>query len=260
MATRCRHFCFMKINVNSVLKRAEEKKNEVKPLPKVTIGKVNRDVRKELQPDRKKAVPDIFDTALEKVSSEGSTHVDQQIRRTEDQDAILKNLWKEISDIKTQRGKLSSETAYLVTRICNRLLKESPGAAQAFMAGDLPDPELADHYRKIEELTDQAAVVWDNIEYVEKYGKMPERESVAKPLLQESTKDADVLKYEIRRLDDLVCKTKAKIKGKPPKNPSRLAMWNTKLAQAQDELKEKKQQLERLQYDARAKRTGTDES
>jgi hypothetical protein len=240
----------MKINVQQVRARDEAKKHEVPPLPKVILRKQFPTTGKEVTTTRSPIAKKIIDATPEEVKQTVKAYGDIQV--------LVDPLYQEISSIKTQRGILSTRTAYLVTEIANKMFQESPARAADFMDGQIASPELKEHYEKIQALTDQATAVWDKIQYVEQYGKLP-GEPEQKPLLQESSVSADALKYEIRRLDDLICKTEAKIKGKAPKNPSRMAQWKTKLSQAEIQRKDKKQQLERLQYDAREQRAGTDQ-
>lgn len=235
----------MKINVNQVLKRDAEKKQEVKPLPKVVVmgrrsatgprSTVVQKILEETPPEVKKAVREYGDSVVK--------------------DSLLKGLWQEMSDIKTARGKLSTRTAYLVAEVAQKLMNESPATAQSFMNGDLPMPEIKEHYAKIQALTDQAIAVFDKIQYVEQYGKLPVPAEIPAPVLDEDSPEASVLHHQIRRLDDRIHKTKKKLAGKVPKNPSRLAMWKQKVAMDEAQRDELKRKLKNLQYGARAERT-----
>lgn len=236
----------MKINVNQVLKRDAEKQKEVKPMPVVIIkGKTASAVAKrilaETPPEVKQKVKD---------------YATKVVQNATEKDMILKALWQEISDIKTARGKLSTRTAYLVTEVAQLLMAESPATAQSFMDGDLPMPAIKEHYDKIHELTDQATAVWDKIQYVEQYGKLPVAPEAAPPVLEEESPEASSIHHQIRRLDDRIHKTKKKLSGKVPKNPSRTAVWKEKLAMDEIQRDELKRKLKNLQYGARAERTG----
>lgn len=247
----------MKINVQQVLARDEAKKHEVAPLPKVILRKEFPAIRKEEPVIRKTS------SVIEPVRKENPA-----IRKNGDDynyavvdeallinnEALLRPLWEEMSAIKTQRGILSTRTAYLVTEIANKMLQESPARAADFMAGEIPSPELKEHYDKIQSLTDQATAVWDKIQYVEQYGKLPGEPEA--PALEVNEQEVSALIYEIRRLDDRIHKTSKKLKGVKPKNPSRLAMWNQKLALDEASRIELKRKLKALQYGARAQRTG----
>lgn len=216
----------MKINIDQVLKQAEQRKNEPVPLPKIRVGKSSA------QPDQ----------PVKSKPLQPQAPVDQR-------DMILKDLWAEISDIKTDRGKLSTRTWYLVEEIKARLQQESQSKLKAFLEGELADPELVIHYSKIEALTDRAAEVYEKIKYVEQYGKLPEAPKPSFPDAESA--NANALHYEIRRLDDLIYKTQKKIKGVAPKNPTRLNEWREKLAQAEAMRDEKKRELKKLQHEAR---------
>lgn len=236
----------MKINVDQVLKREAEKKLELKPLPKVIVT------------TRRSATPPPGQLAR-KILAETPPEVRSQVREYADdvvKDSILKGLWQEISAIKSERGKLSTRTAYLVAEVGQKLLKESPATARSFMSGDLPMPEIAEHYGKIQALTDKAIAVWDQIRYVEQYGKLPVAPETPAPALEEDSPEASVLHHQIRRLDDRIHKTRKKLAGKLPKNPSRTAMWKEKLAMDEIQRDELKRKLKNVQYGARAERTG----
>jgi hypothetical protein len=236
----------MKIIIKQVLAKAEERKNEVKPLPKIVIGgklstkqsSVARKLRDETPPEVRQAVRD---------------YGNRIVYQADQQDIALKNLYEQISEIKTERGKLSTKTAHLVNFIEENLRSESPSKANAFISGELPIAALKEHYQKIEALTDQGAALYDKIKYVEQYGKLPEDD---KPELPKEDANADAINTAIRRLDDLIYKTKKKISGPGPKNPSRGAMWQQKLQMAEAERDEKRRQLKMIQDGARAERPG----
>jgi hypothetical protein len=109
---------------------------------------------------------------------------------------LLKELWASITAIKKDRAKLSTRTWFLVQELHDRLKKEGEAIAQAFMAGDLKMPDLAEHYAKIQAFTDQAIIVWDKIKYVEKWGKLPDPPAAELPV--ELPDDAAKIKYELR--------------------------------------------------------------
>lgn len=250
----------MKINVNQVLKRDAEKKQEVKPLPKVKVitrrsepgtrSEVARKILEKTPPEVKQKVKDYAN----KVAQDANKMAPESTEK----DMILRALWEEISAIKTERGKLSTRTAYLVAEVAEKLMKESPATARSFMAGELPMPEIQEHYNKIEALTDQATAVWDKIKYVEQYGKLPVDPETPAPVLAEDSPEASIIHHQIRRLDDRIHKTKKKLSGKVPKNPSRLATWKEKLAMDEIQRDELKRKLKNVQYGARAERAGAE--
>jgi hypothetical protein len=146
---------------------------------------------------------------------------------------------------------LSTRTVPLIAELEAKLMEHSPAYAAEFMNGNLPMAELAAHYANIQSFTDQAKAIYDKIVYVDQYGKLPEVSIVDHG---QSTMDhapesseASALKYEIRRLDDVIYKTGKKIaqsKGgiKGPRNTGRVLEWQTKVSMAiisRDDLKVK---------------------
>lgn len=232
----------MKINVDQILARSEERKKGVKPITKVVLPKPPAGTR---SPIAKKIISETPPELREKVRQYGDNVV---------KESLLKELWKEMSDIKTARGKLSTRSAYLVAEVAEKLMKESAATARSFMAGELPMPDIREHYAKIQALTDQAIAVWDKIQYVEQYGHVPPE--AVPPTLEAESPEASTIQHQIRRLDDRIHKTRKKLAGKVPKNPSRVALWKEKLAMDEIQRDEFKRKLKSLQYGARAQRSG----
>lgn len=215
------------------MKQAEERKLNPRPSPKIVIVK--------------KASLYLNPSVIESGKTLPPPRVTTNIEASE-KDAILKDLWEQIKTIKNDRGKLSSRTAYLVEDIFERL-KGNPILLEDLRVGRAALPELKEHYEKIQALTDQATKVWDNIQYVERYGKLPvEPEAQG---LKDISEEESVLKYQIRRLDDFIYKKKNNIEKKVPKNPSRLAVWKAELQQAEAQRDELKLKLKELQYGTR---------
>lgn len=235
---------YMKFNVDQVLARSEERKKEVKPITKVVLPKPPAGIR---SPIAKKILSETPPELREKVRQYGGDVV---------KESLLKELWKEMSDIKTARGKLSTRSAYLVAEVAEKLMKESAATARSFMAGELPIPEIREHYAKIQALTDHAIAIWDKIQYVEQYGHLPVPPEAAPPTLEAESPEASTLQHQIRRLDDRIHKTRKKLAGQVPKNPSRVALWKEKLAMDEIQRDELKRKLKSLQYGARAQRSG----
>jgi len=170
----------------------------------------------------------------------------------------LKNLWLEMGEIKRKRGKLSTQTAILVKEVEAKLRAQSPAVADEFLKGLVPVKELADHYAAIQALTDQAIICFDAIRYFEQNGQLPTvKNSYPEPVLNIS-KTGDGLgdkHHEIRRLDDMIYKTKKRM-DKPRAKPSKmLPTWKVKLALAQARRDEVKQEIKALQNDQ--KESGT---
>jgi hypothetical protein len=228
-------FLCMKLNVNAVLTREAEKKAEVKPLPKVKI----------------QSGPPKRATVAVKPMHPGKDK--STTPATSDKDILLRDLWCEMSSIKKARGKLSTRTAYLVKELEEKLRKENPAAAEAFLIGELTMSELKDHYAKIQAYIEQGTAVFDKIRHVDQYGTLP---AAAPVLLRESDTQVDAVHHEIRRLDDLIYKTNKKLTTGKPKNKERIGTWREKLALAEARRDDLKHKLKTMQYEARAERTG----
>lgn len=234
----------MKINVEAVLDREAKRKAEVKPLPMVKVvpsGNYSPPLGKKVLIKREAVVV-----------KEATIPIAFPVT---ERDITLQDLWAQLTAIKKDRAKLSTRTYNLVDELHEKLKKESHATATAFMDGELAMPELADHYKKIQAFTDQAIVVWDKIRYVEQYGTLPDPEPAAVIAIS-TNPDADAIKYEIRRYDDLIHKTKKKLVGPDPKNKSRKAIWHERLALAEVQRDELKRKLKSIQYEARAERPG----
>jgi hypothetical protein len=214
----------IKLNVNRVLQQAEKRALEPVPLPKVQVGKSKAWTAKksEAQPP----------------------------------DDLVKDLWDKMVTVKKERAKLSTRSAQLVMELEHRLRStEGPGTAEAFMSGNVPLPELREHYSKIQELTDQAIELYDKIRHVEQYGELP-AEKQPEGLIRMSGVDVSLLQLELEKLRDLICKTKRKIAVGKAKNPLRINEWHEKLALAEARREDVRLKIKKLQYDARDKRAG----
>ncbi|MFN7610041.1 MAG: hypothetical protein ACK5QX_03760, partial [bacterium] len=73
-------------------------------------------------------------------------------------------------------------------------------------------------------------------------------------LLDEQLAEVKLLNNDIRRLDDLIVKTKAKLQGAKPKNPQRIIEWKEKLALAMATREDLKIKRNQLQHGKRAQR------
>lgn len=219
----------MRINVDQALARAEQRKNAPKPQPKIHIGK----------------------STISPASRQPGIPAPRKAPPADQRDLLLKDLWSQMSKIKTDRGVASSHTYYLVREVISQLKQENIEKSQAFLDGELAHPRIAEHYALIQGFTDRAMELYDTIQYVERFGKLPETQQVSLP--ESESVNANALHYEIRRLDDFIYKTNKKIKGPAPKNPSRVMEWKEKLAMAEAQRDEKKNQLKKLQRDAREK-------
>ena len=130
------------------------------------------------------------------------------------------------------------------------------------MKGNLPMPELANHYNEIEAHTDRGAVIHEQREHVRLYGVLPSVEPKSLKIKVDSL-NVSGIKYQIRRLDDFIYKKTRNLekvnKGiKTPKNSARPAQWREELALAEAQREGLKQQLKRKQYEQRAERIGAE--
>jgi hypothetical protein len=230
----------MKLNIKTVLAREQERKNEVKPLPKIRVGETATSA-----PPRENSTPPLAPPLITATIP---------IAPPSDKEGLLADLRNRFTEVKKVRAKLSTRTAHLVQELHDRLMKEGPAMANAFMAGELSMPELRQHYTEIQSLSDRALKLYDDIHYVELNGTLP---SAAIPsILSEVPAEVKAVQYEIRRLDDLIHKTGKKLKDGKPKNVDRVNVWKQKIALAivkRDDLQAK---LKRMQYGARSERTG----
>ena len=224
MATKCRHFCFMITlefdDDGNVLRKSKPKVSQsFHYSPSVALAKGGK--------------------------SEQPTTNNQQ---------PLTELQSHYSTLLLQRAKLSTSIAPLIESIRVKLLAESPELAAAFMRGDMAMPELRDLRGKVDSVQEELMEVFDKIEHLKKYGTLPE--PVTKGLgMKAESDDIKAVRYEIRRLDDLIYKTNKKLEdavGKTVKADRKLDWIEKKsLAEAQrDELKHK---IKRLEYEQRAK-------
>lgn len=219
----------MKLNVKSVLQQEAERKAKPKPLPKL---KIRSNEISSAEPTQAKAAP-----------------VVNAIKSSKDD--LLQSLWAQVTTVKKDRAKLSTQTARLVAEVYAGILKnEGQRVAHEFMEGNIPSPVLKEHYNKIQSLTDQAIALWDKIKHVEQYGSLDVPAPINKTVEVESDK-ALALKYEIRRLDDLICKKKKNIEKangglKKPKNSDRINTWREVVAMSEARRDDLQYQLKNL--------------
>lgn len=164
---------------------------------------------------------------------------------------LLDQLWSELSQLKKQRDMESTKMAQLVDKLEQRLRIESLAVAKAFMDGELAMPELRLQYMIIEGISGQVRSLFDKIQYVEQNGKLPEA-----PSQKPESMDESAIKYDIRRLDDLIYKTNKKLQQskqglKQPKNTDRVNAWRQIIAVAEARRDDLKFKLKRIQYDRR---------
>lgn len=224
----------LKLNVVAVEQRKAEEDAREKPMPKVRV--------------KRKSAP-----GKPQVTIAANTEPARQKLNAVVKDSLISELTDEMAKLRRERGKLSSEIAQLVVDTEAALMKESPGIAQEFQNGNLPVPELAAHYGRIQNLTEKMGQVFTRLRHVERYGELPQEEKV-ELRFAETSADVKVMLYEIRRLDDLIHKTTKKLKQnnaglKKPRNIAKIVEWKEKIALAEVRRFELKQKLKRMQYE-----------
>lgn len=224
MATSCRHFCYVKIN----------------------IAKIEAILAQKTSP-----LPSLKDSELIKVQ-QPTTNNQQRL-------PLLDTLATQMARVKKERAILSTSIAPTVDRIYQKLKGESPGIAEEFMKGNVPMPELAELHNKIVGKTEEWTALWDKVRHVEQTGKLPEAPIKEISITNEQrTVNADALTAQIRRLDDLIYKTNKKIKAsngiKKPKNSDRINLWKTTIAMAEAEREVLKSKRNQKYYEQRAER------
>jgi hypothetical protein len=233
----------MRINVAKTLQQAEEQRKKPKPLPKITI--------------KRQAKP-IVQPVVAQIEEKAPT---VPLRERE---GLLDELQAEIRGYKIERAKLSSQIYPLVQQVAADLAKESPTLKKEFLAGRLPMPEIKEHYFKIQAWTDKAIVAYDKLRHVQQYGHLPAPVE-KKPISIENgeSMEAKAIHYEIRRLDDLVHKTRKKMEGKGLKKPvksDKVLEYREKIALAEARRYELKEKLKQLQYEARSERANNEKA
>ncbi len=220
----------MKINPAKVLKEEAERKARPVPVPKIKFRQDAAGVS--LVTEKPEVIITLDDSQW--VEKHDKLMSDVKLLS---KDLLLDDLWRQMAVVKKDRAKESTRTARLVEELEDKLRKtEGPAAAEEFMKGNIAMPELEAQYRVINSYTDQAMKLYDKIQHVERYGELPGEVAEGAQISAE-TEDAKAMKYEIRRLDDLIYKTNNKLKKanggiKPPKNSDRVNEWKKTLAMA----------------------------
>ncbi len=221
----------MKINIAKVLQAERERKARVLPVPIIRVRSGRPEAEKFETPEVRKTV---------------------ETETTDLRAICLSDLDIEMRAIKVERAKLSNTIPTVVEEVSEKLRKEGPGVVEEFLNGNISSPELKELYSKIQGCTDRAMLVYDKIRHVEQYGTLPpSSESNSLPSGQGEV--AKALKYEIRRLDDLIHKkyknlVKAKSGLKAPKNSERVNTWKETIAMAETRRDDLKYKLKNLKY------------
>lgn len=237
----------MKINPAQVWKEEAERKARPVPVPVIRFKKSESP---EVGKSEKPEVIITYDDAQWAESSEKLSDDIKLFRK----DQLLDELWKQMTVVKKDRAKESTRSSRLVEELEDKLRKtEGPATAEEFMKGNIGMPELEEQYRVINSYTEQAMKLYDKIQHVERYGELPGETTVQGPQTSGETDDAKVLKYEIRRLDDLIYKTNNKLKKanggiKAPKNSDRVNEWKKTVALADARRHDLKLKLKNVGY------------
>jgi hypothetical protein len=121
---------------------------------------------------------------------------------------LLNQVWSEFNASVLERKKLSNQIWQMVER----------GATKG---------ELKAHYAKIDAMIDEGAALYDRIQHVTQYGKLPD------PV--QPNVDMLLLKDRRKKLVDLRCKLSKKLEAKQAKNPNRFLEWQLELDKANAE-------------------------
>lgn len=216
----------MGIKINQVIQEAEARKAAAPPMPQVKS---------------RQSVPTDESNKSIAIPSRDATIVTGK-------DALLKDLYDELAQVKRDRSTLSSGTPAMVARIREHLASESKVIAEEFMKGNVPAAELQEHYSRIQACTDRAIRLADQIKHVEKYGELPIEREVS---LSSDIDNIGALKIQLIKLKDLISKTKKKLAGGTAKNPARIVMWQEKLDHATAQRNEVWEKIKRIQGDVR---------
>jgi len=211
----------MKLKVTQVLAEAKAREAKPKPLPKL---RVKGPAPTEPEADQVEHVPLSFGEGLGVRSLSPATP-----------------LWSEMLILKKERAKLSTRAANLVEEIEAQLRKESPAKAEAFINGEISHPALKQAYNGIQHMSDQIMQLYDRIQHAEQTGTVPQPE--APP-----NHNIDALKHQLTRLKDNIYKARKKLEGKPPKNPTRIQLWQEEVARLEAEREDVRLRIKRLTH------------
>lgn len=152
-----------------------------------------------------------------------------------------------------EQKKLSTSIAPLVEQIRQEFIAAGkPDLAASLMQGNYCDKRLGDLRNKINALQRELTALYDQIEHVKKYGELPAQLETG-PVLKQTDSTIATLRYEIRRLDDLIYKTQKKLDEKPNSKTERQLLWKEKLALAEAQRDELKHQLKVKEYEGRSR-------
>jgi hypothetical protein len=177
----------IRINPKEVLQRAETEKAQQKPAIKITVHRL---------PVQTKSV--------EQAYKDATIHQIQSGTKTD----LLNHEWSEYKSIALDRKKLSKSIATLV----------EDGASKS---------DLQTLYQRIDNLLKDGAEVYDRIQHVDQYGKLPDATTPNVDLI--------LMKDQRKKLVDLRCKLAKKLENGQLMNHKRVPMWQLELDQANAE-------------------------
>ena len=202
------------INIEETIAKAERKRAEGPPLP-VVVRRERKEAPKSIQPT----------TPAIELPATGN----RQPANTKD--LILKDLWKQLADLKTERGKLSTSIARRV---------------EAKATQD----ELRDLYERINNFTPLLQQLWNQIKFVEAHGELPTTRKVETP-----TASMELLALKERKRSLINTRNKLNKNLRPnaraPKNSDRIIYWQEQLALQNAEYEEIQLKIKRLEYEQR---------
>lgn len=203
------------INIEETIAKAERKRAEGPPLPVV----VRRERVKHPE------------TSIQKPASSIQHPASGIQHPTSNKDILLKDLWKQMSDLKTERGKLSTSIARRV---------------EAKATQD----ELRDLYARINNFTPLLQQLWNQIKFVEAHGELPTTRKVETPT---ASMELLALKERKRSLINTRNKLAKNLRpnAKAPKNSDRIIYWQEQLALQNAEYEEIQLKIKRLEYEQR---------
>lgn len=207
------------INIEETIAKAERKRAEGPPLPVVVRRERVKHPASNIQNQ-------------EDLPAASTQHPESRIQNlASNKDILLKDLWKQLADLKTERGKLSTSIARRV---------------EAKATQD----ELRDLYERINNFTPLLQQLWNQIKFVEAHGELPTTRKVETP-----TASMELLALKERKRSLINTRNKLNKNLRPnaraPKNSDRIIYWQEQLALQNAEYEEIQLKIKRLEYEQR---------
>jgi regulator of replication initiation timing len=209
---------------------------------------INLDSNKQAKPKRQMAVRMDATTVLPSTTNkQPTTNLARQIAQLEEEE----------HKVRKKRAMLSTRTARVVEETVKRLRAEGPHLAKAFLQGELPDEQVKEHYLKMQACTDELIQIYDKKRHLEQYGTMPMIAPPPNSLVRVfDTPEMAMLRTEIRRLDDIIYKTREKIAKansglRKPRSGDKMIEWKQKILLADARREDCKRKLKHLQHEQR---------